>query len=91
MPCAVLLVPHYVYYHNIDFSCPCVRDRCGHGHNKFAGRVQNHQVRFSFHKMAILLSVCVTDVGVAVTNLQGVCKTITCVSSFHRNGHIILS
>ena len=24
-------------------------DGCGHGHNGFAGRVQNHHVRFSFH------------------------------------------
>ena len=29
---------------------------------------------------------CVTDVGVAVTNLRVVCKSITCVSAFHRNG-----
>ena len=25
-----------------------VRDGCGRGHNKFAGRVQKHHVRFSF-------------------------------------------
>ena len=32
--------------------------------------------------------VCVTDVGVAVTNLRVVCKTITCVSAFTENkGH----
>ena len=47
--------------------------------------------------------VCVTDVGVATTNLRFVCKTITCVSAFtemaiifleivkafHRNGHYL--
>ena len=26
-----------------------VCDGCGHGRNGFAGRVQNHHVRFSFH------------------------------------------
>ena len=26
-----------------------VRDGCGRGRNEFAGRVQNHHVRFSFH------------------------------------------
>ena len=31
-----------------------MRDGCGRGHNEFAVRVQNHHVRFSFHKMAIL-------------------------------------
>ena len=31
--------------------------------------------------------VCVTDVGVAVTNLRVVCKLITCVSAFAENGH----
>ena len=30
---------------------------------------------------------CVTDVGVAVTNLRVVCKSITCVPAFHRNGN----
>ena len=30
--------------------CPCVCDGCGHGRNEFAGRVQNHHVRFSFHR-----------------------------------------
>ena len=29
-------------------------DGCGRGHNEFAGRVQNHHVRFSFHKKAII-------------------------------------
>ena len=34
---------------------PSVRDECGRGHNKLAGRVQNHHVRFSFHtEMAII-------------------------------------
>ena len=37
---------------NQEFSCPsvCVCDRCGRGRNEFAGRVQNHHVRFSFHR-----------------------------------------
>ena len=30
--------------------CPCVCDGCGRGRNEFAGRVQNHHVRFSFHR-----------------------------------------
>ena len=34
--------------------CPsvrvCVCDGCGRGLNEFAGRVQNHHVRFSFHR-----------------------------------------
>ena len=34
---------------NILVVCPCVRDGCGRGRNGFAGRVQNHHVRFSFH------------------------------------------
>ena len=36
--------------------CLSVRDGCGRGRNEFAVRVQNHHVRFSFHKMAILSS-----------------------------------
>ena len=34
--------------------------------------------------------VCVTDVGVAVTNLRVVCKTITCVSAFTEMAIIFL-
>ena len=34
--------------------------------------------------------VCVTDVGVAVTNLRVVCKTITCASAFTEMAIIIL-
>ena len=30
--------------------CACVRDGCGRGCNEFVGRVQNHHVRFSFHR-----------------------------------------
>ena len=30
--------------------CPCVCDGCGRGRNEFAGRVQKHHVRFSFHR-----------------------------------------
>ena len=29
--------------------CVCACDGCGRGCNGFAGRVQNHHVRFSFH------------------------------------------
>ena len=29
-----------------------------------------------------VVRVCVTDVGVAITNLRVVCKTITCASAF---------
>ena len=32
--------------------CVCVCDGCGRGRNEFAGRVQNHHVRFNFHRMA---------------------------------------
>ena len=37
-------------YIKILVVCPCVCDGCGRGRNKFAGRVQNHHVRFSFHR-----------------------------------------
>ena len=33
-------------YIKIFLVCPSVRDGCGRGRNKFAGRVQNHHVRF---------------------------------------------
>ena len=35
--------------------CPCVCDRCGHGRNEFAGRVQNHHMGFSFGTENIFL------------------------------------
>ena len=42
--------------------------------------------------LVVHLSVClcVTDVGMTITNLRVVCKIITCVSVFifHRQGHI---
>ena len=39
---------------------------------------------YYYYTLRFLLSVClcVTDVGVAVTNLRVVCQTITCVSAF---------
>ena len=42
--------------------------------------------------LRFLVSVCVsvTDVGVAVTNLRFVCKTITCVSAFTEMAIIFL-
>ena len=42
----------FVYMHQyikILVVCPCVREGCGRGRNEFAGRVQNHHVRFSSH------------------------------------------
>ena len=36
------------------------------------------------------MCVCVTDVGVAATNLRFVCKTITCVSAFTEMAIIFL-
>ena len=41
-----------------------VCDGCGHGRNEFAGRVQNHYVRFSFHvhiNILIILEIVKTD------------------------------
>ena len=32
------------------FCCPSVRGGCGRGRSEFVGRVQNHHVRFSFHR-----------------------------------------
>ena len=40
-------MPFYYYQY---ISCLSVCDGCGRGRNEFAGRVQNHHVRFSFHK-----------------------------------------
>ena len=42
---------------------------------------------FKIFVVRVCVCVCVTDVGVAVTNLRFVCKTITCVSAFTKNGH----
>ena len=61
-------------------------DGCGRGSNEFASRVQNYRVpkiigcRVQNYRLRFLLSVClcVTDVGVAVTNLRVVCKIIAC-------------
>ena len=42
-------------------------------------------VRYQYIKILLVrpsVCVCVTDVGVAATNLRFVCKTITCVSAF---------
>ena len=36
-------------YIKILLVCLSVCDGCGRGRNGFAGRVQNHHVRFSFH------------------------------------------
>ena len=36
------------------------------------------------------MCVCVTDVGVAITNLQVMCKLITCVSAFTEMAIIFL-
>ena len=36
--------------------CVCVRDGCRRGRNEFAVRVQNHHVRFSFHRNGHYLS-----------------------------------
>ena len=36
--------------------CLCVCDGCGRGRNEFAVRVQNHHVRFSFHRNGHYLS-----------------------------------
>ena len=37
-------------YIKILLVCLSVRDGCGRGRNEFAGRVQKHHVRFSFHR-----------------------------------------
>ena len=49
---------------------PCVNPPLRHNHHH--------------HQYIKIFGVCasVTDVGVAVTNLRFVCKTITCISAF---------
>ena len=49
-------------------------------------------VQCVFNTLRFLLSVrvCVTDVGMAVTNLRVVCKTITCISAFTEMAIIFL-
>ena len=46
----ILAISRYITsFIKILVVCPSVRGGCGRGRNGFAGRVQNHQVRFSFH------------------------------------------
>ena len=42
------LISYIILYQDIVVR-PSVCDGCGRGRNGFAGRVQNHHVRFSFH------------------------------------------
>ena len=47
---------NYILYTviKISFVCLSVRDKCGHGHKGFVGRVQKYHVRFSFTEMAVI-------------------------------------
>ena len=54
--------------------------------------VCKHKYQYQYIKILLVrpsVCVCVTDVGVAATNLRFVCKTITCVSAFTKNGHYL--
>ena len=49
--CTVLTMHMQTAIIKIFVVRPSVCDGCGHGHNKFAGRVQNYHMRFSFHRI----------------------------------------
>ena len=57
---ACYLYTYQYQYIKILLVCPCVCDGCRRGHNEFAGRVQKHHVRFSFHRifLEIVKSCC---------------------------------
>ena len=51
--CDILSIHQYIKIFSVHL---CVCDGCGRGRNEFAVRVQNHHVRFSFHRNGHYLS-----------------------------------
>ena len=66
-----------------------VCDGCGRGRNEFAGCVQNHHVRFSFHfYLCVCVSVC-DGCGRGRNEFAGRVQNHHVRFSFHRNDHFL--
>ena len=47
-----------------------MRDGCGRGRNGFAGRVQKHHVRFSFHRSFTKMAIIFLEIVKAAADLD---------------------